>query len=124
MKRTNLFIFVLLISLLSFGCSETDRECDDSAPHLEVKQEIGTMRFNDQANSWSISRYIPNSIDGKEYFLVEDIDNSFKQDGIRVRFSGDAVRSSFIPQNAIGGEEYYCITLTDIEEIDAPPAVF
>lgn len=117
MKKTNLFIFSLLIAIVSISCGKTNCECDESAPHFEVNQEIGIMEYRNQVDSWCISIDTLPIIDGGSFYLIKDIDKSFKKEGIRVKFSGDAVRSTFYQKSPFYGDEYYCITLTNIEEI-------
>lgn len=117
MEKRTLFLFVSLTLLLLASCGKTNCGCDDAAPPFQLAQESGTMRYDDKASSWCIYSPLPGTYDSVRYFMVPDIDKSFQKDGLQVRFSGEAVKSSFAPAEIPVGYEYYCITITDMEYV-------
>ena len=106
-----------MIALSPLGCDKVDIKPDKSAEPFEINEETGYMRYNEALKDWCISLYIPDNIDSHTYFYSDKIEKSFKQEDLRVKFSGKAVRSTFKEKDAPCCREYYCITITQLEEL-------
>ncbi|MDB9024791.1 hypothetical protein [Parabacteroides distasonis] len=118
MKQLRLPFLLLFLSLILLGCeNKIDIERNSSATPFKVNQETGYVMYREEIKDWCISLNIPDNIDSYVYFYDKDMKDSFKKEGLLVKFSGEAVESTFQPAIAMCCVEYYCLTITQIEEI-------
>ena len=127
MKTKQLFILLAYLAMLTCvitSCS-SDKESDHSITNLtavgqyvEDKDDLsGIISYNNSIDKWFIQVPVEGSIDHVAYYYPIQIEPSFCNNRLRVRFSGkvyqlDETLKSQIPQ--MGGYDYYAIQLTRI----------
>lgn len=118
MKKLRLPLLFLFLGVILLGCeNKIDIERDASSTPFEVNQETGYVRYIEEVKDWCISLNIPNNIDSYVYFYDKDMKDSFKKEGLLVKFSGEAVKSAYQSTSLMCCVEYYCLTISHIEEI-------
>ena len=115
---------ILILSLIfAISCS-TEPAFEDPFANLppnqlEVVDVEGVVRFWDynDYNKFYIVVYVKGTIDSAVLGFVDDLDESFKQEGLSVIFSGTYEKSDSNPTTRIGGQDIYSLSLTAIRAI-------
>ena len=105
---------------LAVSCS-TESELEDPFANLppnqlNVTNIEGTIKIwnLDNINEYYIEVFVKGTIDSVVLGFVDDLNDEFKQDGLKVIFSGTYEKSDNNPRPRIGGQDIYSLTLTSI----------
>jgi hypothetical protein len=113
---------LLWMCCLLFSCRENDedvfdfRPCDCGNQTLnEISGYRGEIGFHDEMQKFVIYRHIPNSIDSRQLFFLCQTPEEFQQEGLKVRFSGEAKEPCRTPTNLTGAQQFYDFRITLLE---------
>jgi hypothetical protein len=124
MKYVRKIGWMVSLTLLGLGCSKKEpepefdfRPCDCGKPTLEtVVNQTGEIEFHDEMGVYAINRHIPNTIDSKEIYFLCRVPEAFQEEGLVVRFSGEAKAPCKMPNDLTGAQQFYDIRLTKLEK--------
>ncbi len=125
--KIKLLLIALFLSIGIVGCDdkedskESSCPCEKSEEYKEVKNIKGIVYYNEQVKEWNIVYEVPNTYDSAIAFISCNIPEHFKQNGIRVVFSGKAYSSSF--KSPVGGKSYMCLEVSSIIPIRGDKSV-
>ena len=123
-KAFSVFLSFCLCTITMLGftaCGDDEHEHEDKHEHgrrTDLVDEFGRVRWDDRVNLWAIVCSKPIDFVGNYY--VEDMPKAYQQEGLEVRFSGEAysLEDGKIPP-AILTEEFFCLhnyTITPVED--------
>ena len=119
-KAFSVFLSFCLCTITMLGftaCGDDEHEHEDKHEHgrrTDLVDEFGRIRWDDRAIVCS------KPIDFVGNYYVEDMPKAYQQEGLEVRFSGEAysLEDGKIPP-AILTEEFFCLhnyTITPVED--------
>ena len=121
MMRLQTWIGVLALAGLAWGCSKKEeeeldfKECDCGNVTVELIDDlVGQVRYNNDLRKYGIHWAIPGTIDSKKVYFMCKVPSQYKQEGVRVRFSGKAKNPCDLPTNGTGSQQYFDIELTEL----------
>lgn len=93
-KAFSVFLSFCLCTITMLGftaCGDDEHEHEDKHEHgrrTDLVDEFGRIRWDDRVNLWAIVCSKPIDFVGNYY--VEDMPKAYQQEGLEVRFSGEA----------------------------------
>jgi hypothetical protein len=123
MTQINKFCGMLLLLATLLGCKKEEEEqaldfapCDCGNQTVEtVTDQVGEVAFHDEMNKFVINWAIPGTIDSKKLYFLCRVPQRFEQEGLRVRFSGEAKAPCAQPTSHTGAQQFFDIRLTNLE---------
>ena len=79
----------------------------------------GTIRYSEEFQQWYISSPVPNTIDGAMNYFPLELTEDFKEDGMKVTFSGMVYEfcNDIHEVQCYGNRGFFYISLTNIEKV-------
>ena len=111
--------FLLLTTfLLGVSCEEKD-PCEDGSPCnretvKEIKDTIGVVRYDDVRQEFQIIFTPQGTYDSQFVTIPCSLEEEFKQEGTKVKVTGEFKSVCDEIKPAFGGQEYYYLKIKDI----------
>lgn len=119
-----LCILIFSVSFIQLSCNSekglnakgklVDGICGSGKIEKSVSNTEGIVYYNTEEKAFNIVVTIPNTYDSQDIGFVCELPENLEQDGTKVIFSGDY--RDYGKHAAIGGQEYYYLTLSKIEK--------
>lgn len=122
MRSIKIIMGMALLSLM-WACSDNDKQqqcdCKTDAESIELTDKTAKVSWNDEIGMYFLSEYVEGEqlIDGHHIYMVDreqDIENIRSLNSDDIIFSGSAIKSTYLPNPHVGGNDYYCITLSNV----------
>lgn len=117
MKKANkiiLFFFILLLLNGFTSCNDTDCDLPENADSVIINDRQGTIFYSEEYKKWGIRSHASGTIDVVDFFLIKNMDNDYEQEGLPVKFSGEAHDLEIEQPRA--GTTIYCCHLSQISK--------
>lgn len=102
---------------IEYAQSEGQTSAQEPVFIKSVSDMTGTVIYCEPLDCWYISYVVPNTIDSVLDFFPSSLDDSLKQENLKVQFSGDlyeVLNEDILAYFGLGGTELYSISLTFI----------
>ena len=114
---------------LADPANEGETRLPDAANFIREVTETGHVRFYGDEGLWVLDASLPVPegevlIDGGIRYFMYNLPEAFRQEGLKVKFTGDVYQCMEIDKNGdgictmLGGYEYYDVVVKEIEVVE------
>lgn len=119
MKRTRFIILILFTACISItNCNKEgvkEPSCSDSYSKTgSLTDAVGSIGFNNTTSQYFIVKYIDGAIDSFYTLYPCNLPEEYKQENLKVIFSGDLYTGNDLPNPQLGGQEIFHFDLKKI----------